>query len=84
MIDQFLLRMNNLIIKKNEESIVNDIRNDKKNDFPTEADHVSLPNTSEEIKYQRDDEMDMNLKSLLKNERDVETLENLIDETNVT
>lgn len=45
---------------------------------------MSLPNTSEEIKYQRDDEMDMNLKSLLKNERDVETLENLIDETNVT
>lgn len=56
----------------------------KKIDFPTEADHVSLPNTPEEIKYQRVDEMDMNLKSLLKNERDVETLENLIDETNVT
>lgn len=45
---------------------------------------MSLPNTPEEIKYQRVDEMDMNLKSLLKNERDVETLENLIDETNVT
>ena len=45
---------------------------------------MSLPNTPEETKYQRVDEMDMNLKSLLKNERDVETLENLIDETNVT
>ena len=45
---------------------------------------MSLPNTLEEIKYQRVDEMDMNLKSLLKNERDVEALENLIDETNVT
>ena len=81
MIDQFLLRMNNLITKKNEESIVNDIRNDKKFDFPTEADHVSLPNTPEEIKHQRVDEMDKNLKSLLKNEKDVETL---TDETNVT
>ena len=73
--------MNKLIIKKIEENIVNDIVNDKKIDFPTETDHISLPNTAEKIKQQSVDEMDMNLKTLLKNERDVETLENFIDET---
>ena len=73
--------MNKLIIKKIEENIVNDIVNDKKIGFPTETDHISLPNTAEKIKQQSVDEMDMNLKTLLKNERDVETLENFIDET---
>ena len=71
--------MNKLIIKKTEENIVNDIAIDKKIDFPTETDHISLPNTAEKIKQQSVDEMDMNLKTLLKNERDVETLENFID-----
>ena len=39
--------------KKIENSIVSDIINDKKIDFPTDTDHISLPNSTEEIKQQK-------------------------------
>ena len=51
--DQFLLLIDKLIIKKIENSVVNDIINDKKIDFPTDTDYISLPNSTEEIKQQK-------------------------------
>ena len=39
--------------KKIKNSIVSDIINDKKIDFPTDTDHISLPNSAEEIKQQK-------------------------------
>ena len=48
--------------------------------FPTDTDHISLPNTAEEIKQQRIDENKLFIEAeLKKNERDVETLENFIN-----
>ena len=54
----------------------------KKIDFPTDTDHISLPNSAEKIKQQKINEEEIFLKTeLKKNERDMKTLENLIDET---
>ena len=48
--------------------------------FPTDTDHISLPNTAEEIKQQSIDENKLFIEAALKNnERDVETLENFIN-----
>ena len=38
---------------KIEDDILSDILNDKKIDFPTETDHISLLNMAEEIKQQK-------------------------------
>ena len=51
---------------KIEDDILSDILNDKKIDFPTETDHISLPNMAEEIKQQKVNEEEMNIKALLK------------------
>ena len=52
-------------------------------EFPTDADHISLPNTAEEIKQQSIDVNKLFIETeLKKNERDVETLENLINDAN--
>ena len=52
-------------------------------EFPTDTDHVSLPNIAQEIKQQSIDEnkvfKDTDLK---KNKRGVETLKNLINDPN--
>ena len=51
-------------------------------EFPTDTDHTSLPNTAEQIKQQSIDENKLFTETKLKkNERDVETLENLINDT---
>ena len=51
-------------------------------DFPTDTDHISLPNSAEKIKQQKINEEEIFLKTeLKKHERDMKTLENLIDET---
>ena len=51
-------------------------------EFPTDTDHTSLPNTAEQIKQQSIDENKLFIETKLKkNERDVETLENLINDT---
>ena len=51
-------------------------------DFPTDTDHISLPNSAEKIKQQKINEEEIFLKTeLKKNERDMKALENLIDET---
>ena len=51
-------------------------------DFPTDTDHISLPNSAEKIKQQKINEEEIFLKTeLKKNERDMNALENLIDET---
>ena len=42
--------------KKIEENIVKSILNDEKIELPTDTDHISLPNTAEEIKQQSIDE----------------------------
>ena len=48
--------------------------------FPTDTDHISLSNTAEEIKQQSIDENKLFIEAeLKKNERDVETLENFIN-----
>ena len=61
-------------------SIVDDIKNNKKIDFPMDADHITLPNTAEEIKTQKIEEEKVFLeKQLKKNEGDAETLESLLD-----
>ena len=52
-------------------------------EFPTDTDHISLPNTAEEIKQQSIDETKLFIETeLKKNERDVGTLENLIIDAN--
>ena len=51
-------------------------------EFPTDTDHTSLPNTAEQIKQQSIDENKLFIETKLKkNKRDVETLENLINDT---
>ena len=51
-------------------------------EFPTDTDHTSLPNTAEQIKQQSIDENKLFIETKLKkSERDVETLENLINDT---
>ena len=50
-------------------------------EFPTDTDHMSLSNLAEEIKQQSIDENKLFIETELKNnERDVETLENLIND----
>ena len=52
-------------------------------EFPTDTDHISLPNTAEEIKQQSIDGSKLFTETeLKKNERDVEPLENLINDAN--
>ena len=52
-------------------------------EFPTDTDHISLPNTAEEIKQQSINENKLFMETeVKKNERDVETLENLINNVN--
>ena len=69
--------------KKIEENIVRSILNDERMKFPTDTDHISLRNTAEEIKQQSIDENELFIETeLKKNERDVETLENLINDAN--
>ena len=52
-------------------------------EFPTDTDHISLPNTAEEIKQQSIDENKLFTETeLKKDQRDVETLENLINDAN--
>ena len=47
-------------------------------EFPTDTDHICLPNTAEDIKKQSIDEKKLFIETeLKKNERDAETLENL-------
>ena len=65
--------------KKIENDIVKNILNDENIEFPIDSDHMSLPNTAEEIKQQSID--DRTKKELKKNERDIETLENLTHDT---
>ena len=52
--------------KKIENSIVSDIINDKKIDFPTDTDHISPPNSAKETKQQKINEDEMFLKTELK------------------
>ena len=52
--------------KKIENSIVSDIINDKKIDFPTDTDHISLPNSAKETKQEKINEDEMFLKTELK------------------
>ena len=59
MIDRFLLLMN-------KNSIVSDIINNKRIDFPTDNNHISLPNSAEEIKQEKINEEEMFLKTGLK------------------
>ena len=42
--------------KRIENSIVRNILNDEKMEFPTDTDHISMPNTAEEMKQQSIDE----------------------------
>ena len=68
--------------KKIKNSIVSDIINNERIDFSTDNNHISLPNSAEEIKQEKINEEEMFLKTgLKKNERDIETFKNLIDET---
>ena len=49
-------------------------------DFPTDTDYITLPNTAEWIKQQSIDENVLLIETeLKKNERDFETLENLVN-----
>ena len=65
--------------KKIENDIVKNILNDENIEFLIDSDHMSLPNTAEEIKQQSID--DRTKKEPKKNERDIETLENLTHDT---
>ena len=65
--------------KKIENDIVKNILNDENIEFLIDSDHMSLPNTAEEIKQQSID--DRTKKELKKNERDIEKLENLTHDT---
>ena len=50
-------------------------------EFPTDTDHICLPNIAEEIKEQSIDENKLFIETeLKKNERNVETLENVIND----
>ena len=49
LIDEFLFVIQQTHNKKIENS-VSDIINVKKNDFPTDTDHISLPNSAEKLK----------------------------------
>lgn len=46
--------------------IVSDIINNKKIDFPTDTDHISLPNSAEEIKQQKIKEEKLLFKNRIK------------------
>ena len=60
--------------KKIEENIVRSILNDEEMEFPTDTDHICLPNTTEEINQQSIDQNKLFIETeLKKNERDVET-----------
>ena len=62
--------------KRIENSSGRNVLNDEKMKFPTDTDHISLPNTAEEIKQQSIDEIKLFTETKLKkNKRDVETLE---------
>ena len=52
--------------KRIEKSIVRNILNDEKMEFPTDTDHISLPNTAEEIKQQSIDENKLFIETELK------------------
>lgn len=55
-----------------ESNIVRNILNNKKTEFPTDNDHISLPNTTEEIKQLSiDDKKLFKEAELKKNGRDV-------------
>ena len=65
--------------KKIEENIVRSILNDEEIEFPTDTDHICLTNRAEEINQQSIDKNKLFIETeLIKNERDVETLENSI------
>ena len=65
--------------KRIENSIVRNILNNEEMEFPNDTDHISLPNTAEEIKQQSIDENKLFIETeLKKSEKDVET-ENLIN-----
>ena len=64
-----------------ENSIVRNILNDEKIDFPTDTDYISLPNTADELKQQSINENKLFIETeLKKNERDFQTFENLFNE----
>ena len=64
-----------------ENSIVRNILNNEKMEFPNDTDHISLSNTAEEVKQQSIDENKLFIETeLKKSEKDVETLENLIND----
>ena len=68
--------------KKIEKDIVKNILNDENIEFPIDSDHMSLPNTTEEIKQQSIDDRNMFIETeLKKDEGDTETLENLTHDT---
>ena len=52
--------------KRIEKSIVRNILNDEKMEFPTDTDQISLPNTAEEIKQQSIDENKLFIETELK------------------
>ena len=52
-----------------EKDIVRDILNDEKIDFPTDTDHIGLPNTAEEIKQQSIDENKLYIETELRKKR---------------
>ena len=52
--------------KRIENSIARNILNDKKMKFPTDTDHVSMPNTAEELKEQSIDEKKLFIETELK------------------
>ena len=49
-----------------ENSIARNILNDKKMKFPTDTDHISMPNTAEELKEQSIDEKKLFIETELK------------------
>ena len=52
--------------KRIENSIARNILNDKKMKFPTDTDHISMPNTAEELKEQSIDEKKLFIETELK------------------
>ena len=52
-----------------EEDIVRNILNDEKMHFPTDADHINVPNTAEEIKQQSIHENKLFIETELKKKR---------------
>ena len=50
----------------NKNSIVSDIINNKRIDFPTDNNYISLTNSAEEIKQEKINEEEMSLKTGLK------------------